>query len=306
MLDDAPKPEPQDGEILVQCRYVSLCGSNMGQYTGVGVWGKLFPNPPGWAGHENIGTVVESRTKEFRKGDLVLAQPEGYFGFAEFVRARPPGITRLPKNAPDVAALMVAQPVATVLRAMARTGPVINQRCAVVGAGSMGLIWVHLLGRMAARQVISIDRLAWRLTWARRFGAQATVDASKENVPERVKQLTDGQKADFCVCAAAEADALVTASYLVRRAGRLFVFGMPDHNDQAFPWYDAFRNETQILMVVGPECASYFQIATDMVVDGRVDLGAMVTPRLPWDRAPEAFEMYATRAEGCLKVMLEL
>jgi threonine dehydrogenase-like Zn-dependent dehydrogenase len=32
----------------------------------------------------------------------------------------------------------------------------------------------------------------------------------------------------------------------------------------------------------------------------------MVTPRLPWDRAPEAFEMYATRAEGCLKVMLEL
>jgi S-(hydroxymethyl)mycothiol dehydrogenase len=201
---------------------------------------------------------------------------------------------------------MVAQPLATVLRAMTRTGPVINERCAVVGTGSMGLVWVHMLWHMGARQVIGVDRLAWRLEWARRFGAQATVDASKEDVVERVKELTGTEKADFCVCAAAEADALATASWLVRHGGRLFVFGMPDYNDQKFPWYATFRNETQIITCVGPECGAYFQTAADMVVDGRADLGAMVTPRLPWQKAPEAFEMYADRAPGCLKVMLEL
>ena len=97
---DAPKPEPADGEVLVQCSHVALCGSNMGQYTGEGVWAELeYPNPTGWAGHENIGRVVESRCEGFEPGTLVLAQPEGYFGFAEFICAKPPGIARLPAEA---------------------------------------------------------------------------------------------------------------------------------------------------------------------------------------------------------------
>ena len=128
MLDDAPTPQPLEGEVLVQCSHVALCGSNMGQYTSEGVWGKLeFPNPVGWAGHENIGTIVESRCEGLAPGTLVLAQPEGYFGFAELIRAKPPGVAVLPPDAPDVAALIVAQPLATVLRAMDQTAHVINQ-----------------------------------------------------------------------------------------------------------------------------------------------------------------------------------
>ena len=30
LLDDAPKPEPLEGEVLVKCSHVALCGSNMG------------------------------------------------------------------------------------------------------------------------------------------------------------------------------------------------------------------------------------------------------------------------------------
>ena len=85
---DAPTPEPDDGQVLVRCSHVALCGSNMGQYTGEGVWGDLdYPNPTGWAGHENIGTIVESRCDGWEPGQLVLAQPDGYFGFAEYIVA---------------------------------------------------------------------------------------------------------------------------------------------------------------------------------------------------------------------------
>jgi L-iditol 2-dehydrogenase len=308
---DAPAPELQDGDVLVRCSHVALCGSNMGQYTGVGVWGELaFPNPTGWAGHENIGTIVESRCEGWSEGELVLAQPEGYFGFAELIVARPPGIARLPQDAPDVAALIVAQPLATVLRALDQTGPVINRRCAVIGQGPMGLIWTRLLGLMGAKQVIATDLLDWRLTWAERYGATATIDASKaspEEITSTVRELTDGEMIDFCVSAASEPEALSTSASLVCRGGRLFVFGMPDYNDQAFPWHAAFRNETKIICCVGPECSAYFQTAADMVVDGRAsDLGAMVTPRMPWDQAEEAFEMYANCATDSLKLTLEL
>ncbi len=305
---DAPKPEPLDGEILVQCTHVALCGSNMGQYSGEGVWGDLaFPNPTGWAGHENIGTIVESRCDGWKPGMLVLAQPEGYYGFAEFIRAKPPGIALLPSDAPDVAALIVAQPLATVLRALDQTEPVINRRCAVIGQGPMGLIWTYVLGHMGARQVIATDLLGWRLEWSRRYGAQAVIDSSREDVLETVRELTDGEMIDFVVNAASPPESLCTAASLVRRGGRLFVFGMPDYNDQKFPWHSTFRNETRILNCVGPECAAYFETAADMVVDGRAaDLGAMVTPRMPWEQAREAFEMYAACAEGSLKLTLEL
>ena len=61
------------------------------------------------------------------------------------------------------------------------------------------------------------------------------------------------------------------------------------------------------LPYLGPECAAYFQTAMDMMVDGRAsDLGAMVMPRMPWDQAPEAFEMYANCAKDSLKLTLEL
>ena len=306
MLDDAPDPEPLDGEVLVECTHVALCGSNMGQYTGEGVWGNLeFPNPTGWAGHENIGTIIESRCEGYDPGTLVLAQPEGYFGFAEIIRAKPPGIGILPPDAPDVASLIVAQPLATVLRALDQTGPVINRRCAVIGQGPMGLIWTHLLGNMGASQVIAVDVLDWRLEWSKRFGASQTVDASRQDVVETVRELTGGEMIDFCVDAAGKIDSLTTSAHLVRHGGRLFVFGMPDYNDQPFPWYAAFRNETQIITCVGPECGAYFQTAVDMVADGRTSvLGEMVTPIMPWEQAKEAFEMYADCARDSLKLTL--
>lgn len=309
LMDDAPAPQPKEGEVLVRCSHVALCGTNMGPYLADGRWAHVpWPPPPGWLGHENIGTIVESRAAGWPVGTRVLAHPDDYNGFAEFIVSKPQGLARLPSDVPDVGALVVAQPLATVLRALVRTGPVIRQRCAVVGQGPMGLIFTHLLGRMGAAQVIGIDRIAWRLEWSRRFGATDVIDASREDVVERVKELTGGQKVDFCVEAVGKPDALSTAALLPRRQGRLFVFGVPHHDRQEFPWYHTVVNETEITTSMGPECMEYFQNAVDMIVQGRTDLTAMVTPRMPWDRAAEAFEMYAypEKAKDSLKLTLVL
>ena len=308
MLDDAPTPEPAEGEELVRCTHVALCGSNMGQYTGEGLWGDIdFPNPVGWAGHENIGTIVESRCDGWEQGQLVLAQPHGYYGFAEYIISKPPAIARLPDNAPDPAALVVAQPLATVLRALTRTDGVIGQTCAVIGQGPMGLIFTHVLGLMGASMVIATDLLDWRLEWSKRYGADHVIDASKEDVVAVVKELTEEQMVDFTVEAVGFVDSLKTAAHLPKHGGRLYVFGMPHYDLQEFPWYHVFRQEIQINTCVGPECGSFFQTAADMVLDDRASaLTEMVTPRMPWDKAPEAFEMYADCAKDSLKLTLEV
>ena len=308
MLDDAPEPVPVEGEVLVRCSHVALCGSNMGQYTGKGLWGNIdFPNPVGWAGHENIGTIVASRCDDWQEGTLVLAQPHGYYGFAEYIISRPPAIARLPQDSPDPAALVVAQPLATVLRALSLTDDVIGKSCAVVGQGPMGLIFTHILRLMGASMVIATDVLDWRLEWSKRYGADHIIDASKKDVVKVVKELTNKEMVDFVVEAVGHVDSLKTAAYLPRYGGRLYVFGMPYYELQEFPWYHVFRQNIQINTCVGPECGPFFQTAVDMVLDDRASaLTEMVTPRMPWDKAPEAFEMYAECAKDSLKLTLEV
>ena len=309
LRDDLPTPEPGEGEVLVRCSHVALCGTNMGPYLHDGRWADpKITRPPGWLGHENLGTIVKSRASGWEPGTLVLAHPDDYNGFAEYIRSKPIGLARLPQNPPDVAAMVAAQPLATVLRAMVRTGPVINQRCAVLGQGPMGLIFTHLLGRMGASQVLAIDSVGWRLKWSQRFGATGVIDASRENVIEAVRERTGGKMVDFCVEAVGRPDTLATAARLPRRQGRLCAFGVPHHENQEFPWFFTLGNETEIFASMGPECMEYFQTAVDMIVQGRVDLAAMVTPRMPWDRAAEAFEMYAEPAKSMdsLKITLVL
>lgn len=308
MLTDTPVPEPADGEVQVKCTHVALCGSNMGQYTGEGLWGNIdFPNPIGWAGHENIGHISKSRHPDWKEGDLVLAQPQGYFGFAEYIVCKPPAIARLPQNCTDPGKLIVAQPLATVLRALSVSGQVINKTCGVVGQGSMGLVFTHTLRLMGAGRVITVDPLDWRLKWSKHFKADVCINPSKEKPVDVVNDLTNGERLDFVVDAAGTEDSLITTAYICRRYGRMLVFGMPHYDMQQFPWYYVFRANIQISTCVGPECGAFFQTAADMVLDERASiLTDMVTPRMPWDKAPEAFELYAGCEKDILKLTLDL
>ena len=117
------------------------------------------------------------------------------------------------------------------------------------------------------------------------------------------RSATEGAEDDIMRGLQAGADA-----YLVKPFGELLVFGMPHYQMQEFPWFHTVCNETEIITSMGPECMEYFQNAVDMIIQGRTDLIDMVTPRMPWEKAAEAFKMYAdpAHAEGSLKLTLVL
>ncbi len=306
LLDDVPDPAPRDGEVLVRCQWVSICGSNIHPYLGLGQWAKLeYPRPPGWDGHECIGTIAESRLAGWAPGTLVLAHPEDYAGFAVLIRAKPPGLVPLPQTA-DPVPFIVAQPLATVLRAMSRIGSVANLRCAVVGQGPMGLIFTSVLRHAGARQVIGIDLLGNRLEAARRLGATDVVDASREDPIEAVRALTGGAMADLSVEAVGFPDSLSTAVKLARRFRKVYVFGVPRYETQEFPLNAFFRGEMEMLASVGAECVHFFESAVRMLADRQLDLSPLITHYLPWSDAQRAFDMYADHAGGVLKVVLEV
>jgi L-iditol 2-dehydrogenase len=309
LIDDMPIPEPGEGEVLVRCTHLGLCGGNVGPYLGAGHWAEIdWPPPLGWQGHESVGIIAESRNNEWPVGTPVLAQDKRFAGYVEYIVPTPRSLNRLPPGVDDMGQFVLAQPLATVLRALAATGPVIGERCAVIGQGPIGLMFTYLLRKFGASTVIAADVVPWRLEWSRRLGANHVVDASQCSIVEAVRDLTGGKMVDFCVEAAHLGRALIDAALLPRRQGRLCVFSVSHQDHDAFPWNHTTANETEIVVTRGTGWMDYAQLAIDRLDGDWAALLDLVTPRLPWDRAQEAFEMYAYPAdhEGSLKVVLDL
>jgi NADPH-dependent curcumin reductase CurA len=94
--------------ILVRTRWASLCGSDISFFNGT-KRDITYPLAPGVPNHENVGQVVESQSKEFRPGDLVLAIPEGDGGLAEYCVAKPFNSIHRPDYAMRNAQVMVCE-----------------------------------------------------------------------------------------------------------------------------------------------------------------------------------------------------
>jgi threonine dehydrogenase-like Zn-dependent dehydrogenase len=309
LIDDMPKPEPGEGEVLVRCTHLGICGGNVGPYTGAGQWAEIdWPAPLGWQGHESVGVIVESRNDAWAVGTRVLAQDKRTSGFVEYIVPSPRSIFALPPDVEDMGQYVLAQPLATVLRPLAATRPVIGECCAVVGQGPIGLMFTYLLKQLGASRVIAVDTVPWRLEWSRRLGADEVIDASQADLVEAVRELTGGQMVDFCIEAAHLGQALVDAAQLPRHQGRLCVFGVSYQPLDAFPWNYTTNNETEFVITRGMGWMNYAQLALDRLHGEWAALLELVTPRLPWERAAEGFEMYAYPAEheGSLKVVLDL
>ncbi|MBO9577435.1 MAG: NAD(P)-dependent alcohol dehydrogenase [Microbacteriaceae bacterium] len=102
-----------------------------------------------------------------------------------------------------------------------RPGP--SDAVAVYGAGAVGLSAIWAAARRKPAQLVAIDRVAERLELARELGATDTIDASTEDVPARIAELTGGRgttlafdtTASPAVGAAAMASAAVGGTVLI-------------------------------------------------------------------------------------------
>ncbi len=168
-LIDVAEPglPPAPGHILFQPELACLCGSDLPYFDG------QYPDESlqtGHSLHEIIGTVIATNGKRFRPGDRVLAVPVNQVGlFERFPLAEDRAILLDPRAEPELA--LLAQPLGTVLCAIRKLPPVVDQTLAVVGQGPIGQMFCAVLRNLGARKIIAIDRLAERLAVSRTMGA---------------------------------------------------------------------------------------------------------------------------------------
>ncbi len=188
VMCDVPRPDPAEGEVLLQ---VHACGLNFADTLIQKGTYQEKPDLPAVPGMEMCGTVVAlgAGVDDLRVGQRVVANP-GIGGLAEF--AAMPATACVPiadaMSDNDAAAFLVAYAsshMALDHRAWLQPG----ERLLVLGAsGGVGLTAVEL-GKLMGAEVIAVARGADKLKIARAAGADHLIDSDAGNLREAVLAL---------------------------------------------------------------------------------------------------------------------
>jgi threonine dehydrogenase-like Zn-dependent dehydrogenase len=241
-----------------------------------------------------MGVVVESRAKEFRPGNAVLAIPNGNEGFVEMFVAKANRAAILPQWHEH---LVMAQPLGCVLKAARRLEPVAGKAVAIVGQGGMGLLWTQFMHTQGARRIIVSDLNDRRLDVARQVHATDTINASREDTLARVRELTGGEMADVVVEAVGLSKTQRLCLDLAKPGGEVHFFGVPHYEAEfAFPFTTFFRKSLTLTASASTDAPRDFPVAFDLILSGKIDTAAMLTHRLPFTALNEAMALASDQA----------
>ena len=195
VVEELPTPEIGDHQVLLD---VKACGVNFPDLLIIENKYQFKPPLPFSPGGEVSGVVrkVGAKVTTLKPGDRVLGAP-GFGGFAEELAIDARNCVAIPAAMPfDVAAAFLFTYGTSHYALKDRAALAPGETLLVLGAaGGVGLAAVEL-GKAMGAKVIAAASSAEKLEVCRAHGAAEGIDYSKEDLKERVKQLTGGQGAD--------------------------------------------------------------------------------------------------------------
>lgn len=321
---DVPRPDPGAGEVLVQVGYCGVCGSDL-EALETGMY-----EPGLVVGHEFAGVVAQvgAGVGEWRVGDRVVVNDaipcgacgpcrEGRLdacedltmvgvthdgGMAEAVAAPAKGLHRLPDGLPLRQAALI-EPLAVALHAVRRSRLRPGDHALVVGAGPIGLLMLQSALLAGARTLTVSEVAPARAGLARRLGATAVLDPTRDNVGVALMGVTAGRGADVVyICTGAPAPYRDAAS-LVRKGGQVFVLGLVVEPVE----FDLLSLVLSDLCVEGSLAGrEAFPAAVDLVARRRVDVESLVTHEVDLEEAVDGFELAGSPGSGAVKVLVRI
>ncbi|MBE7209906.1 MAG: galactitol-1-phosphate 5-dehydrogenase [Gluconacetobacter diazotrophicus] len=195
-VEEVPKPEVGDGDVILRVAACGVCGSDIPRMLTKGAH-----RMPIICGHEFSGHITEigDGVQGFAEGELVSVAPlipcrvcdqcqtgnfsrcrdYDYFGsrrdgaYAEYVRVPRGNLLRTPAGIDPRAAAMT-DPASIALHAVWKHPLTVGQVGGVVGCGPIGLFAIQWMRLMGASQVVAVDVSERKLEQAREAGATHT------------------------------------------------------------------------------------------------------------------------------------
>lgn len=303
-------PGPGPGEIIVRVHAALTCGTDLKVYLR-GYHARML-NPPTPFGHEQAGTVAalgEGVTR-FKVGDRVVAVNSApcdvcYFcrngqqnlcddlifnngAYAQYIRIPARIVEKntllVPVSVPlEHAAL--TEPLACCMRGIEESGITAGNTVAVIGAGPIGLLFIHAVSLLGA-EVIAVVKRDSQVDSAKHFGATHVVQISPGNDPiAAVRALTpDGRGPDVVLEAVSQPVAWQWAVDMVRKGGTVNFFGGPPAGSKVEFDTNLLHYSDITLKASFHHTPSAVRHAFELIAGGRFRAEDFITGRAPLDQ----------------------
>ncbi|APR78605.1 Threonine dehydrogenase [Minicystis rosea] len=253
----------------------------------------------------------------------------GYAGsHAEYVRVplADVGAFRVPAGIPDERLVFASDALATGYMGADIAGIQRGDVVAVWGAGGVGQMAIRSAYLLGAERVIAIDQIPERLAVAREKGHAETLNFREVDVLEALRELTGGRGPDRCIDAVgmeAERGGLLgvydrvkqalrletdrphvlrQAIMACRKGGTLSILGVYAGLVDKLPM-GAVMNKALVIRTGQQHGQRYIPRLIEHIVRGEIDPSDLATHRLPIEDAQRGYDLFASRKEGCLRVV---
>jgi propanol-preferring alcohol dehydrogenase len=323
-IQQVETPKPRGSQVLVKVQSSGVCHSDIhlweGYYEGVGGQqlkttdrGVNYPLTPG---HEVAGIVdsLGEQAEGFNNNDKVLVYPwigEGLCpacrigeenlcdkprslgvymdgGYAEYVLV--PSYKYLIKISDGMdtdASATLSCSALTAYGAVKNANLKPDDNVVIVGAGGLGLMAIQLAKAVTGARIIAMDLDDKKLEFAKKEGADTTINSKNEDAVKAVMELTDKKGADAVIDFVNASKTVETDMQFLRRRARVVLVGL-------------FGGELKLSLVTLPTRAykligSYTGTLSDMIelvsLARRGVIKPVVSNRFKLDQATDALTM---------------
>lgn len=319
---EVPKPKIKPEEVLIEVKAAAICGSDLGIYDYTPAYSKM--KLPVVMGHEFSGRVAEAgpQVQGYKVGDRVISESVKACGVCEFCRSGHQNLCdastlfgihtdggmaeyiavpykllhRLPDELSYEAGALI-EPLSNAVHFVKDCTPVkLGDFVVVQGCGPIGLFSAQLF-RLAGAEVIvtgvSVDTERFKI--AEGLGLEA-INIEKVDLAALVRERTGGRGADTAFVATGAPPAIAQATQIVKKRGRVTVIGIFGRPVEV-PMTEVVRREVSIVGAYDAQPQNFGQ-SIKLASSGAVKVEALLTHRLPLEKANEAFEAAKSRV-GC-------
>jgi threonine dehydrogenase-like Zn-dependent dehydrogenase len=267
--------------------------------------------------------------------------PAGLFGYshmlggfaggqAEYMRVpyADVGPIKVPEGLSDEQVLFLSDIFPTGYMAADFCGLKGGETVAIWGCGPVGQMAIKSAFLLCAGRVIAIDTVPERLALAAASGA-ITLDFAKDDIYDRIQELTQGRGADACIDAVgtepsirsgfdAVVDRIKSATYLgtdnphvlrqaihcCRNFGTVSIVGVYGGLLDKIPMGSAINRGLTFRMAQTP-VQHYLPKLMELIEKRKIDPSFVITHRATLEEGPDLYKTFRAKEDGCIKVVMK-
>jgi len=324
---DIPKIDAD--EVLVGIKAVGICGSDV-HYFKHGHIGDCIIKNPLILGHEAAGEIVEvgKKVKNWKVGDRVTIEPgvpcrkcnfckKGRYNlckdvvfmatppingaFTEYIAYPEDFLFCLPDNLSYEEGAMI-EPLSVGVYSVKRGNVEPGKTVVILGMGTIGLVTLQAARAFGASKIIVTDIEQLRLDFAKKLGADYTLNVSEDtNILNKISEIAK-EGVDVVIETAGEVITGQQSISIVKKGGTIVLVGQSEKNKFDLDVNSIITKELDIKGIF--RYANMYQTCIDLVSSKKIDVKNMISKHFNLDETLSALKYADENKANSIKTMI--